>query len=82
MANSFSSLCSRYCRIAKRTGHRLCKNGLALPVLMVCTTTEVRPKSVGDAANALGFSFTTFTSRLRICFGIGKVDTLKSASTF
>lgn len=82
MANSCSISCSRYFRITKQTGRSLCQNGLAHPVLMVCTTTEVRPNSVGDAANELRFLSITSTSSLRTCFGIGRVYTRSSVSTF
>ena len=52
IAKRFSTSCTRYYRRANRIGRSLCLNGLAAPVMIVCTTTEVRPKSVGDAANA------------------------------
>ena len=80
--SSFSTSCLRYWRCAKGIGRSLCLNGFAALVLIVCTTTEVLPKSLGDAANAPRFPFTTFTSRLRTCSGIGSVDTWRSASTF
>ena len=60
----------------------ICLNGLATLVLIVCTTIEVRARSVGDAANASRLSFTTSTSFFRTCSGICNVDTRGSASTF
>ena len=76
----FSIFCLKNWRRAKKIGRSVCLNGLAGPVLIVCTTTEVRPKSVGDAANASMFSFIAYTSSFRTCSGIGRVDTRKSAS--
>ena len=48
---------------------------------MVWITTEVRPRSVGDASKASRFSRTTWTRRLRRCSEIGRVAILRSAKT-
>ena len=71
--SSFSTSCSRYWRCAKGIGRSLCLNGFAAFVMIVCTTIEILPKSVGDAATAPRFSFIIFTSRVRTCSDIGSV---------
>lgn len=50
-------------------GRSLCRNGLALTVLMVCVVTEVRPKSLAEAENASRFLMTIFTRALLIFSG-------------
>ena len=84
IARSFSISYSRFCHRSKLIGRSLCLNGLSTPVFIVCTTTEVRPKSIYNTENASMFCFKSSTNCFRIYSGIGSVynNNQRSASTF